>query len=33
MKWSKASEQFSTNVIAEELRAKVKQKCDTEEGT
>ena len=25
MKWSKASEQFSTNVIAEELRAKVKQ--------
>ena len=22
MKWSKASEQFSTNVIAEELRAK-----------
>ena len=25
MKWSKSSEQFSTNVIAEELRAKVKQ--------
>ena len=26
-KWSKASEQFSTNVIREELRSKLKQKA------